>query len=295
MNQSYQSKKGKAKVELSSSHSDSSDTTSSTTLPQVTRSNPSRSSSSGSSSKLPPPPPLISVVHGEMYEIFELPEDEYLHGLMAKLDKLLEEFTIDNFDVLTSSDWKRRILTQQVSFKSQLSSEKLRLRGEIESSKIEILGILQLRLNREPRFEHISEMVGSLLGSREGAQSQQVHMDYDEKHFDNIDSSLFPWSMLVPCNLHCYFGVRTAEGEQWLTIKRGQFLIFRGDLHHCGGPNPLDEPQFRIHAYGVTPNIRPPQNAIIVHPTEKYLKIPTPTVQNKSRRLGRGCKRKDND
>lgn len=254
---------------------------------------PTSSSSSISSvaADVPPSPvaQLETVLSGEKFCILRLPENAYLYSLIEKLGRLLAKFTIDNFDILTSSDRKRKILTS-VSYKSELSPENLVLKKKIEALKVDILDLTLTSLTDIPLFQHITEMVGSVLGSGEGALPQPVHVDYDGDNLLGVGAKRWPWSMLLPINEHCLFGARLEDGEQWLKVRHGQLLIFRGDLYHCGGPNPIRGPQFRIHAYGVTADIRPPTNAIIIHPTEPHIKVPPPTVE-KEEQLGRGCKR----
>jgi hypothetical protein len=72
------------------------------------------------------------------------------------------------------------------------------------------------------------------------------------------------WSILIPLNGLCYFGIRINNVESWLSIEKGQFLLFRGDLCHCGGPNMMEEIQYRIHGYLETEGCEHPENAIIV-------------------------------
>jgi hypothetical protein len=239
---------------------------------------------------------LHSLRSEQKFEIMELPNIARLHELIDELHPLLNEFSIDNFDVLTSSDRKRRILTQQVSYKDgALSPAMMRLKHLIENSKNEVLDIMLSVLSNTEKFGHLSSMVGAVLGSRKGAKSQQVHVDFAKESLDKVVEDGYPWSMVIPVNDYCFLGVRPDNGvEEWLTVRRGQFLIFRGDLYHCGGPHFLNEPQFRLHAYGVTGDIRPPENAILVHPTEMFLKIPLPVVEPPpiSERRSRICKKR---
>lgn len=152
----------------------------------------------------------------------------------------------------------------------------------------DVIGPLEALI--EMRFPNHLSPQWVVLDSLPGCQRQAAHADYlPSVEFDNCPDDMKPLAIIVAIQNNTYFDVwpksinMANQGvnkqvtsspirRETLHLDRGDVLIFRGDLIHCGSsyPNRKSDPDYdgnvRLHAYLDSPLVpRSPDQTWLIH------------------------------
>ena len=95
-------------------------------------------------------------------------------------------------------------------------------------------------------------MEATRLCSLPGAPLQSVHCDNaKEGHYSKHHK--FPVDVMIPISYKddTFLDIRPSGTNRNVRVllRRGDLLVFRGDVAHRGVENPAEEPQYRLHVY----------------------------------------------